>query len=98
MQDSEYWRILLSSIDFGDLLVKLIEEAWDPEDVDEAEGETEPAESKCVDILREDWLFIDVETYEGEDPGKEYVGEDDNGGGVSCFMAISCEKSFGGVC
>ena len=62
-EDSEYCRNRFSSIDIGRLLAELIEDAWDPEDEDDSDGETGPLESKFVDMLREERLFIALDAF-----------------------------------
>ena len=62
-EDSEYCRNRFSSIDIGRLLAELIEDAWDPEDEDDSDGETGPLESKFVDMLREERSFIALDAF-----------------------------------
>ena len=52
IHDSEYWRVLLSSMNiWWRLLVELIDDSWDPEEEDDSDGEIGPFEPKLVAIL-----------------------------------------------
>ena len=96
--DSEYWRVrLLSSIMCtGDLLVELAEYIWDPEDVEDADGDTEPADWNLIGLRRD--RFIAAEALSGGDSGKEYTGEWDNGGDDVSIGAVASEISVSGGC